>query len=634
MCANIIFNGVIFLFLPNMKMESRVVTVPEPDKLNIAFSWWKEWPPETLVQDKALNSDHVRRAFRVRQSEMWKMSSEKFQVLHRLLEARTKMNDFMAKQYLAHQKINVEGVLGNMRHMLNRIQAGTILDLPGNPELEKKVIVVPVLLTIPAAKVLGIRFVPSPEFKVHLLNAYVWNAEILLTSPHGLHERISKYWLGISLPEVTRWLMANPAIQVHRPIPDEIPVTAIHSAGPSQHFQLDTAYVNPPEDGYVRYLAMTDMYTKFLWTWPLKSGTAKEVVTVCGPVIEDRLANFRARWGGQPGNFIIQSDNGSEFMSEFAEMVKIWGVAHKRGKAHHPQTQGAVERINRTIKRHLAILKSTGRKLPFAAKLSKVTDSYNLRTHESTGYKPADLEMMYSRPDARTSAKVAMITEVINKHWNARAKQYLGKWKHKTIIKQGSLVRVTLTKVDSVVRDKAVFRKKYEEQWSQSMYVVMKVSVGASIQPGVASVDAIENLNPYTKPGVAQKLEHGPVYWLKKVVPLPEYGKWQFVHPGDPFYLYGNVLLAISYFWGMDHPVQTTIDITQIAQAPEPKKAEPQVRPKAMPPPPRPVVTPPTLADRPDPSGRIPWTMRRKQPLKTTGSGRVVQRPKYLDEYK
>ncbi len=54
---------------------------------------------------------------------------------------------------------------------------------------------------------------------------------------------------------------------------------------------------------------------------------------------------------------------------------------------HHPQSQGAVERLNRTIKESLvAISQAMGK--PWDEVLQPVTSSYNGKAHGATGMAP------------------------------------------------------------------------------------------------------------------------------------------------------------------------------------------------------------------------------------------------------
>jgi transposase InsO family protein len=46
---------------------------------------------------------------------------------------------------------------------------------------------------------------------------------------------------------------------------------------------------------------------------------------------------------------IVQTDNGGEFSSSFDKLLLAEHITHMRSKPGHPQTNGAVERLNRTL---------------------------------------------------------------------------------------------------------------------------------------------------------------------------------------------------------------------------------------------------------------------------------------------
>ena len=94
------------------------------------------------------------------------------------------------------------------------------------------------------------------------------------------------------------------------------------------------------EEGYKVLFLMKDHFTKFHWALPLKSKQAE-------PITKFLLDTFRTF--GAPHAY--HSDNGGEFINErMAEVMKIMGCEHKRGKPRHPQTQGLIERANATVK--------------------------------------------------------------------------------------------------------------------------------------------------------------------------------------------------------------------------------------------------------------------------------------------
>ena len=105
--------------------------------------------------------------------------------------------------------------------------------------------------------------------------------------------------------------------------------------------------MNSYPDGEYKYIAHAkDHFTRFSWATALKS---KEAIYV---------ANFLFQTFMQFGApAILQSDNGKEFANQvIRDLIGMWPGTHIiRGRPRYPQSQGSVERANRTIKDKLSV---------------------------------------------------------------------------------------------------------------------------------------------------------------------------------------------------------------------------------------------------------------------------------------
>ena len=96
-----------------------------------------------------------------------------------------------------------------------------------------------------------------------------------------------------------------------------------------------------PSDGDMKWiLHMRDHFTKFSWAHALPSKHAAGVA-----------AKLKTTFCQFSSPEILQSDNGSEFVAEvISDLVKSWpGTLIIRGRPHHPQSQGMVERGNQDL---------------------------------------------------------------------------------------------------------------------------------------------------------------------------------------------------------------------------------------------------------------------------------------------
>ena len=90
-----------------------------------------------------------------------------------------------------------------------------------------------------------------------------------------------------------------------------------------------------------RYVMVVCCYfTKFPEAIPIKEKTAK---TVADAFSREIICRY-----GCP--YTVISDRGTEFQSTFEDLMKSCGIDHRLSTAYHPQTNGLVERMNRTIK--------------------------------------------------------------------------------------------------------------------------------------------------------------------------------------------------------------------------------------------------------------------------------------------
>jgi len=89
---------------------------------------------------------------------------------------------------------------------------------------------------------------------------------------------------------------------------------------------------------------MQDYFTKWPEAIPLKDATAKSVAGALLLVI--------STWG-PPVELL--SNQGLEFVAELNhELLRQWGIKRQYAMAYHPQTNGQVERFNRTLKTMIA----------------------------------------------------------------------------------------------------------------------------------------------------------------------------------------------------------------------------------------------------------------------------------------
>ena len=132
-------------------------------------------------------------------------------------------------------------------------------------------------------------------------------------------------------------------------------------------------------------LTIVDYFTKWIMAIPIEN---QEAVTIASKFVEKFVSVF-----GVPRQ--IHSDQGSNFESQvFKEMCQILGVDKTRTTPYRPQSDGLVERNQRTIQAMLSKFVASSQR-DWDNYLPILTLAYNASVQESTGFSPS--MMMFGR---------------------------------------------------------------------------------------------------------------------------------------------------------------------------------------------------------------------------------------------
>jgi hypothetical protein len=125
-------------------------------------------------------------------------------------------------------------------------------------------------------------------------------------------------------------------------------------------------------------LVVSDYFTKWTQAFPMKNQTA---MTVADTLVNHCFSLFgMPRW--------IHSDQGSNFESEFfQELCKLLDIKKTQTTPYHPQSDGMVERFNRTCQQMLKVFINENRS-DWDDHLAQLLMAYRSSAHESTGLSP------------------------------------------------------------------------------------------------------------------------------------------------------------------------------------------------------------------------------------------------------
>ena len=106
----------------------------------------------------------------------------------------------------------------------------------------------------------------------------------------------------------------------------------------------------------------------------------------------------------------LTSNNGTEFQGAFRHQLERFEIEHIHTSSHHPQSNGAAERVVQTLKSMLAS-KVAGAMHYWRSMLPTLRMEYMQRRHSTTGYSPNELVF---------ATEVRIPPPVGELHWVAR----------------------------------------------------------------------------------------------------------------------------------------------------------------------------------------------------------------------
>lgn len=154
--------------------------------------------------------------------------------------------------------------------------------------------------------------------------------------------------------------------------------------GPHEHWHVDISYINVCGTFY--YLcSVLDGYSRFVVHWDLRESMREPDVEIILQAARETFPEACPR---------IISDNGPQFIArDFKAFIRLCGMTHVRTSPYYPQSNGKLERYNRSLKSE-CLRPGTPLSPEDARRLiERYVEHYNtVRLHGAIGYvAPADL---------------------------------------------------------------------------------------------------------------------------------------------------------------------------------------------------------------------------------------------------
>lgn len=209
------------------------------------------------------------------------------------------------------------------------------------------------------------------------------------------------YWPGHYL-DVTDWIAkCEPCTTRKSPHrKQKAPLKRIRSGYPMQLVAVDIMGPLPTSShGNTYVLVAGDYFTKWIEAYAIPN---QEATTVATKLINEFFFRF-----SPPDQ--LHSDQGRQFESQLlSEVCRILHIHKSRTTPYHPQSDGMIERFNRTL---LDMLATTVKENPtnWESHLRQVCLAYNTTVHSTTGFTPfylmfgrqarLPIDLMYGSPE-------------------------------------------------------------------------------------------------------------------------------------------------------------------------------------------------------------------------------------------
>jgi transposase InsO family protein len=150
-----------------------------------------------------------------------------------------------------------------------------------------------------------------------------------------------------------------------------------------EHWHIDLAYLNIGGTFYYLCLIL-DGFSRMIVHWEIRESMTERDVECIIERARERYPAARPR---------IISDNGPQFISrDLKEYIRQSGMTHVRTAPYYPQSNGKLERVNKTIKSEAIRVHNPASLEEARMVVARFVDHYNnVRLHSAIGYiTPAD----------------------------------------------------------------------------------------------------------------------------------------------------------------------------------------------------------------------------------------------------
>ena len=297
-------------------------------------------------------------------------------------------------------------------------------------------------------------------------------------------------------------------------LPTREVLSPIQTSSPFQLIAIDYVHLERSSGGYEYILVVVDHFTRYAQAYPTKN---KSGTTAAEKIFNEFIPRFAF-----PEK--IHHDMGKEFENNlFKGLEKLSGVKHSRTTPYHPQGNGQVERMNRTLLGMMRTLPES-HKTRWKDHVSKLVHAYNCTRHEATGYSP--FYLLFGRTPR---LPIDLAFNVKDNNNTTNYSQYVSKWQ--------AAMKEAYTKASNLAKQNASRGKKQYDRKARSTV----------LEPGDRVL--VRNLTPRGGPGKLRSFWEDEVHIVlsRKSPEIPVYVVTSESKTKKPRTLHRNMLLPCDY---------------------------------------------------------------------------------------
>jgi transposase InsO family protein len=147
---------------------------------------------------------------------------------------------------------------------------------------------------------------------------------------------------------------------------------------PHEHWHIDISYINICGTFYYM-CSILDGFSRFIVHWDIRESMTESEVEILLQQAKEKFPDARPR---------IISDNGPQFIAkDFKEFIRLSGMTHVRTSPYYPQSNGKIERYQKTVKGDCIRVKTPLSLEDARRRVADFVNHYNTqRLHSAIGY--------------------------------------------------------------------------------------------------------------------------------------------------------------------------------------------------------------------------------------------------------